>query len=158
MFKVKVDKQTQSHRCQTAGKVSGGLAEAKYVETSLFTSQAEVQPLSLFSCIFNAAHRVRAIRRSKVQPSCSWYTTVYVRHHSLKAHCKYLHDQWSAHCNLGLSTQGPVLGVIVKGATVKPEWCSRLRDYKLTMTRVIQQNPTFYLLYWYDYSRQFLIF
>lgn len=75
MFKVKVDKQTQSHRCQTAGKVSGGPAEAKYVETSLFTSQAEVQLLSLFSCIFTTAHRVRAIRRSKVQPSCPWYTT-----------------------------------------------------------------------------------
>lgn len=66
MFKVKVDKQTQSHRCKTAGKVSGGLVEN--VETSLFTLQAEVQLLSLFSCISNAAPCVTATHRSKVQP------------------------------------------------------------------------------------------
>lgn len=40
IFKVKVDKQTLSHRCQTAGKVSGGPAEAEYVETSWFPTHA----------------------------------------------------------------------------------------------------------------------
>lgn len=37
--------------------------EAEYVETGLFALHVEVQLLSLFSCIFNAAHRVAAIHR-----------------------------------------------------------------------------------------------
>lgn len=151
MFKVKVDKQTLSHRCQTAGKVSGGPAEAECVEPSWFpthagSSAASFSLLKYFQCC--SPRRCHPQVRGSAE-----FTFFFVRyfhhhhHHDLKARFKYVRDRRSAHCTQGPSTCRPVLGAIVKEATVKPERSGRLRGYKLTVTRVNPQNPTFYLLF-----------
>lgn len=96
MFKVKVDKQTLSHRCQTAGKVSGGAAEAECAEPSAAASSSSL--VMCFPCCSpRCCHpqvrgfgRVQRAARSRSFVRCSHHRR---RHHDSKARRKYVRDQ-----------------------------------------------------------------
>lgn len=92
MFKVKVDKQTLSHRCQTAGKVSGGAAEEECVEPS---SAASFSPFIVFSMLLAALlpSAGRRFGRGSARRRFPFVRCFHRRHHDLKARREYVRDR-----------------------------------------------------------------
>lgn len=142
MFKIKVDKQTVTDARQPKKCLLDQLRRNTWRRVVL-----EVQLLSLFmrfQCRSPCCCHSQAKGSSSARACYSLYTTL----KCLRLPPQLKSSLQVAHCTLAPSTQGPVLEVTITEATVKPEWCSRLRDYKINMTRVIQQNLTLFLLYW----------